>query len=102
MIKKIILTIVAVLVAGGALMIYGTYKAADEFVKTNEPQLRQYAQLDEAEQNKYVLDHADEILAQASASVKGRSCSSKGFGGFGASHHGGGNLAFGADCPRPQ
>ncbi len=70
MIKKIILTIVAVLVAGGALMIYGTYKAADEFVKTNEPQLRQYAQLDEAEQNKYVLDHADEILAQASASVK--------------------------------
>ena len=65
MLKKILLTIIAVLVAGGALMLYGTYKAADEFVKKNEPQLRQYIQLDEAAQNKYVLENADDILAQA-------------------------------------
>lgn len=67
MLKKVLLTIVAILVAGGALMIYGTYKAADEFVKDNEPQLRQYVQMDEAAQNAYVLAHADEIISQASA-----------------------------------
>ena len=65
MLKKVLLTIIAVLVAGGALMLYGTHKAADEFVKANEPQLRQYIQLDEAAQNKYVIEHADDILAQA-------------------------------------
>lgn len=68
--KKVLLTIVAILIAGGALMIYGTYKAADDFVKANESQLRQYAQMDESEQNEYVLEHADEILTQASATAK--------------------------------
>ena len=70
MLKKIILTIIAVLVAGGALVIYGTYKAADDFVQKNEPQLRQYVQLDEAAQNSYILEHADEIIAQAAANAK--------------------------------
>lgn len=69
MIKKILLTVVAILIVGGALMIYGTYKAADEFVKDQEPQLRQYAQMDESAQNKYVLEHADELLAQAAANA---------------------------------
>ena len=69
MIKRILFTAIAVLVAGGAMMIYGTYKAADDFVKTNEPQLRQYAQMDEAAQNQYISEHADEILAQAQAST---------------------------------
>ena len=70
MLKKIILTVIAVLVAGGALMIYGTYKAADDFVQKNEPQLRQYVQLDEAAQNAYILEHADEIISQATAEAK--------------------------------
>lgn len=70
MIKRILLTIVAVLVAGGALVIYGSYKAADEYVKEKEPQLRAYAQMDEAAQNQYVLENADELLAQASAESK--------------------------------
>lgn len=65
MIKKIFLTIVAVLVAGAALSIYGMYMAADDVIKTSEPQLREYVQMDEPAQNKYVLDHADELLAQA-------------------------------------
>lgn len=70
MIKKILLTIIAVLVAGGALVIYGSYKAADEYVKEKEPQLRAYVQMDEAAQNQYVLENADELLAQASAEAK--------------------------------
>ena len=70
MIKKALLTIVAILIAGGALMLYGTYKAADDFVQRNEPQLRQYAQMDEAAQNQYVLENADELLAQAQANAK--------------------------------
>lgn len=70
MIKRALLTIAAILVAGGALMIYGTYKAADDFVAKNEPQLRQYAQMDEAAQNQYISEHADEIISQASTEAK--------------------------------
>ena len=70
MIKKALLTIVAILIAGGAMMLYGTYKAADDFVAKNEPQLRQYAQMTEAEQDTYVIEHADEILLQAEANAK--------------------------------
>ena len=61
--RKVLLTIVAVLVAGGALMIYGTYKAVDSRLKEKEPQLRQYMQLDEAAQNKFIVDNATELLA---------------------------------------
>ena len=60
--KKVILTIVAVLVAGGALMLYGTYKVVDNTLKEKEPQLRQYMQLDEAAQNKYIADNVTELL----------------------------------------
>lgn len=63
MLKKVLLTIVAVLVAGGALMIYGTYKAVDETLKGKEPQLRQYMQMDEVAQNQYILDNFSEIMA---------------------------------------
>ena len=69
MIKRALLTIVAILVAGGALIIYGTYKAADDFVAKNEPQLRQYAQMDEAAQNQYISEHADEIISQAATAA---------------------------------
>ena len=61
-IKKILLTIVAVLVAGAALSIYGMYTAMNNVVKTNETQLREYVQMDDAAQDKYVLEHADELL----------------------------------------
>lgn len=61
--KKVLLTIVAILVAGGALMIYGTYKVVDNTIKEKEPQLRQYVQMDEAAQNKYIADNVTELLA---------------------------------------
>lgn len=70
MIKKILLTVVVLLLVGGALVIYGTYKAADEILKEQEPMLRQYVQMTEEEQNKYVLEHTDEILSQALAKAK--------------------------------
>lgn len=60
--KKVLLTIVAVLVAGGALMMYGTYKVVDDAVKEKEPQIRQYVQMDEAAQNKYIADNVTELL----------------------------------------
>ena len=60
--KKVILTIVAVLVAGGALMLYGTYKVVDNTLKEKEPQLRQYMQMDEAAQDKYIADNVTELL----------------------------------------
>lgn len=70
MIKKILLVVVLLGMAAVALFAFGTYKVADDFVKENEPQLRAYVQMDEAAQDKYVLEHADELLAQASANAK--------------------------------
>lgn len=60
--KRILLTIVAVLVAGGAVMLYGTYKVVDDAFKAKEPQIRQYVQLDEAAQDKYIVDNFTELL----------------------------------------
>ena len=65
MLKKILLTIVVLLLAGGSLMLYGTYKVANDLLKSKEPELRQYMQMSEDEQNKYILQHADEILEGA-------------------------------------
>lgn len=70
MIKKILLTVVVLLIVGGALMIYGTYKVANEVLKEQEPMLRQYVQMTEEEQNKYILEHADEIITKAAANAK--------------------------------
>ena len=67
MIKKILLTIVVLLLAGGALVIYGTYKAANEVLQEQEPQLRQYMQMSDAEKNDYILKHAAELIASAAA-----------------------------------
>ena len=63
MIKKILLGVVVLGVIAVALMGYGTYKVTDDFLKEKEPQLRQYIQLDETAQNKYVLEHVGELLS---------------------------------------
>ena len=63
--KKVLLTIVAILVAGFAVMLYGTYKVVDTALQAKEPQLRQYMQLDEAAQNKYIVDNFTELLEGA-------------------------------------
>ena len=66
MLKKILIGVIVLFIAGAALMTYGTYKVIDEglddFVKEKEPQLRQYLQLDEAAQNKFVMEHGAEFL----------------------------------------
>ena len=62
MLKKILIGVVVLFIAGAALMTYGTYKVADEVLKEKEPQLRQYLQLDEAAQNQYVMEHANEVF----------------------------------------
>ena len=62
MLKKVLLTILVILAVGGALMMYGTYKVIDETIKEKEPQLRQYVQMDEAAQNKFILDNVTELL----------------------------------------
>ncbi|MBR3049974.1 MAG: hypothetical protein IKG61_00805, partial [Selenomonadaceae bacterium] len=55
--KKILLVIVVILAVIGAFTIYGSYKVVDEAIKAKEPQLRQYVQMDEAAQNKYIVDN---------------------------------------------
>jgi len=70
--KKVLLTIVAILIAGGAAMLYGTYKLVDDTLKAKEPQLRQYMQLDEAAQNKYIVDNFTELLAGADLDKDGK------------------------------
>ena len=70
MLKRVLLTIVAILLAGGALMIYGTYKVANDALKEQEPQLRQYMQMSEADQNKYILENAEKLFANVAADAK--------------------------------
>lgn len=70
MIKKILLLVVIIGIVAVALFSYGTYKVADEYVKDHQPQLKAYAQMDESAQDKYVLENADELLAQATANAK--------------------------------
>ena len=62
MLKKFLIGAVVLGVIVVALMGYGTYKAVDEKLKEKEPQLRQYLQMDEAGQNKYILDSMNEIF----------------------------------------
>ena len=62
MFKKILLVIVVLLAIIGAFTIYGSYKVVDNAIQAKEPQLRQYVQMDEAAQNKYIVDNYMEIM----------------------------------------
>lgn len=62
MLKKILLAILAILAVVGAVALYSTYKVVDTSIKLKEPQLRQYVQMDEAAQNKYIVDNYVEIM----------------------------------------
>lgn len=62
MLKKILLGAVILVAAGIALFGFGSYKVIDDAIKDKEPQIRQYMQLDEAAQNKFILDNAGELL----------------------------------------
>ena len=72
MIKKILLGVVILGVIGVAIMGYGTYKVADEVLKEQEPKLRQYMQLDEAAQNKYIIENVDELLSKVDLDKDGK------------------------------
>lgn len=62
MLKKILLAILAILAIVGAVALYSTYKVVDTSIKLKEPQLRQYVQMAEAAQNKYIVDNYVEIM----------------------------------------
>ena len=62
MLKKILLVIVVLLAIIGAFTIYGSYKVVDNAIQAKEPQLRQYVQMDEAAQNKYIVDNYIDIM----------------------------------------
>ena len=72
MIKKILLGLVVLGVIVVAIMGYGTYKVADEAIKEHEPQLRQYLQMDEAAQDKYILDNVNELLSNVDLDKDGK------------------------------
>lgn len=72
MLKKILIGVVILGVIVVAFMGYGTYKVADEALKDKEPQLRQYLQMDEAAQNKYVLDNVIEVSAKVDLDKDGK------------------------------
>lgn len=65
MAKKILaiigaIVIVAIVVLG--ITTCGVMKVADDWVKEKEPEMRQYVQMNEAEQNAYVENHIDELF----------------------------------------
>lgn len=62
MLKKILLGVLVLGVIGVAITGFVLHEAVDDAVKSKEPQLRQYVQLEEAAQNKYILDNAAELL----------------------------------------
>ena len=72
LIKKILLGVVILGAIAVAFVGYGTYKVADEALKEKEPQLRQYLTLDEAAQNKYILENVDELLAKVDLDKDGK------------------------------
>ena len=55
-----------------AFLGYSTYKVADETLKEHEPQLREYLQLDEAAQNKYILDNFNDLLSDVDLDKDGK------------------------------
>ncbi len=60
--KKVLLVILVILAIIGAFTIYGSYKVVDNAIQAKEPQLRQYVQMDEAAQNKYIVDNYTDIM----------------------------------------
>ena len=72
MIKKILIGVVILGFILFALFGYGTYKVANEALKEHEPQLRQYLQMDEATQNKYLLDNMNELFTKVDLDKDGK------------------------------
>ena len=72
MIKKFLLGLVILGVIAFGIIGYSTYKVADEALKEHEPQLRQYLQMDEAAQDKYILENIDELFSKVDLDKDGK------------------------------
>ena len=48
----------------------GVLKIADDWAKEREPEVRQYLQMNEAEQNAYIEKHMDELFMGISNEIK--------------------------------
>ena len=72
MLKKILIGVVVLGAIAFAVIGFGTYKVADETLKEHEPQLRQYLQMDEAAQDKYILDNVNELLSNVDLDKDGK------------------------------
>ncbi len=70
MAKKILAIIGAIVIVGIIVLgvtTCGVMKIADDWVKEKEPELRQYVQMTEQEQNAYVEKHMDELFRRIDA-----------------------------------
>lgn len=72
LLKKILIGVVVLGAIAFAVIGFGTYKVADETLKEHEPQLRQYLQMDEAAQDKYILDNVNELLSNVDLDKDGK------------------------------
>ena len=73
MAKKILAVIGAIVIVAFVVLgvtTCGIMKVADEALKEREPQLRQYVQMTEEEQNAYVEKNMDELFAGISREIK--------------------------------
>ena len=64
MLKKILIAVVILGIAAVAFIGFGSYAVVKDVIKDKEPQIRQYIQLDEAAQNKYVIDNISDLFAE--------------------------------------
>ena len=64
MLKKILIAVVILGIAAVAFIGFGSYAVVKDAIKDKEPQIRQYMQLDEAAQNKYIIDNISELLTE--------------------------------------
>ena len=79
MLRKILaiigaIVLVAIVVLG--ITTCGVMKVADDWVKEKEPEMRQYVQMSEAEQNAYVEKHMDELFRRIDVYSKEHSAES--------------------------
>ena len=70
MLKKILIAVLILGVIAVAFIGYSSYRLADEVIKEQEPELRQYIQMSEKVQNAYVLEHAKDIISRAKLYAK--------------------------------
>lgn len=72
MLKKILIATIILGIAAVAFIGFGAHEVVKEEVGKKEPQLRQYVRLDEAAQNKFILDNYDDMLKEIDLNKDGK------------------------------